>query len=62
MLYNAETLAVTGRVENILKRHDQRMLRYIAEVKWQNKASREEVVMRYALKKSVIQGCNDSNL
>ena len=43
MLYGAETWAMTGATENIMKRSDRRMLRYIAGVKWQDGVTSEEI-------------------
>ena len=46
MLYGAETWAMTGATENIMKRNDRRMLRYIAGVKWQDGVTSEEIAKR----------------
>jgi hypothetical protein len=50
MLYGAETWEMTGRVEDIMKHCDRRMLRYIAEVSWKDKVNSEEVAKRCGLK------------
>jgi len=46
MLYGAETWALTGKLEVILKSCDSRMLRYMAGVRWQDRISSEEVAKR----------------
>ena len=51
MLYGAETWAMTAKMEDIMKSCDQRMLRYMAGVRWQNRISSEEVAKRFGLKK-----------
>lgn len=50
MLHSAETWVMTGREQDILKRCDWRMWRYMAGVKYQDKASRGETVKRCNLK------------
>ena len=50
MLYGAETWAMTGRMEDILKSCDRRMLRYMAGVKWQDRVSSEEIAKRCGVK------------
>jgi len=52
ILYGAETWALTGKLEDILKSCDSRMLRYMARVRWQNrkKFSSKEVAKRCGLK------------
>jgi len=49
MLYDAETWALTGKLEDILKSCDSRMLRYMARVR-QDRISSEEVAKRCSLK------------
>ena len=49
MLYGAETWEMTGRVEDILKHCDRRMLRYMAGVSWKDKINSEEVCRRCGL-------------
>jgi len=49
MLYGAETLALTGKLEDILTSCDSRMLRYMARVRWQDRISSEEVAKRCGL-------------
>jgi len=46
MLYGAETWSLTGKLEDILKSSDIRMLRYMARVRWQDRISSEEVAKR----------------
>jgi len=36
-------MALTGKLEDILKSFDSRMLRYMARVRWQDRISSEEV-------------------
>ena len=43
MLYGAETWAMTGRMEDILRRYDRGMLRYMAGVRWQDRVPSEQV-------------------
>jgi len=50
MLYGAETWLLTGKLENILKSCDGRMLKYMARVRWQDRISSEEVAKRCGLK------------
>jgi len=50
MLYSAETWALTGKLEDILKSCDSRMLRYMVRVRWQDRISSEEVAKRCCLK------------
>jgi hypothetical protein len=50
MLYGAETWEMTGKIEDIMKHCDRRMLRYIAEVSWKDKVNSEEVAKRCGLK------------
>jgi len=50
VLYGAETLALTSKLEDILKRCDRRKLIYMARVRWQDRLSSEEVVKRCGLK------------
>ena len=50
MLYGAETWGMTGRMEDILKSCDRRMLRYMAGVKWQDRVSSEEIAKRCGVK------------
>jgi len=50
MLYGTETWALTGKLEDIFKICDSRMLRYMARVKWQDRISGEEVAKRCGLK------------
>jgi len=49
-LYCAETWALTGKFEDILKSCDSRILRYMARVRWQDWISSEEVAKRCDLK------------
>jgi len=49
-LYGAEAWALTGKLEDILKSCDSRMLRYMAGVRWQDRISSEEVAKRFGLK------------
>jgi len=48
--YGAETWALTGKLEDILKSCDSRMLKYMARVRWQDRISSEEVAKRSGLK------------
>jgi len=50
MLYGAETLALTGKLVDILISCDSRMLRYMTRVRWQDRISSEEVAKRCGLK------------
>ena len=50
MLYKPETWAMTKKDEDILRKCDRRMLRYMARVKWQDGVSSEEVVRRCGLR------------
>lgn len=50
MLCGAETWAMTDRIEDILKRCDRRILRYMAGVRWQYKISSREVAERCGVK------------
>jgi len=50
MLYGAETWALTGKLEDNLKRCDSRILRYMSRVRWQDRISSKEVVQRRDLK------------
>jgi len=50
MLYGAETWALTGKLEDILKSCNSRMLRHMARVIWQDRISSEEVAKRSGLK------------
>jgi len=49
MLYGSETWAMTKKDEDILRKCDRRMLRYMARVKWQDGVSSEEVAKRCGL-------------
>ena len=46
LLYAAETRVLTGKLEGLLVRCNQRMLRYVAKVRWQDRVSNEEVQRR----------------
>ena len=46
MLYGSETWAMTKKDEDILRKWDKRMLRYMARVKWQNGVSSDEEAKR----------------
>jgi len=46
MLYGAETWALTGKLEDIVKSCDTGMLRSMAKVRWQDRISSEEVAKR----------------
>ena len=46
MLYSAETLSLVEGMQEVLARCDRRMLRYMVEVKWQDRVSTEEEVAR----------------
>jgi len=50
MLNGAETWALTGNLEDILKGCDSRMLRYMARVRWQDRISNEKMAKRCGLK------------
>jgi len=50
MLYGAETWALTGKLEDIFKCCDSRMLIYMAGVRWQDGIFSEEVAKRSGLK------------
>jgi len=50
MLYGAETWDLIGKLEDILKSCDSRMLRYMVRVRWQDRISSEEVAKRCGLK------------
>jgi len=50
MLCGAETWALTGKLEDILKSCDRRMLRYMAGVRWQDRICNEDVAKRCGLK------------
>ena len=49
MLYGSETWAMTKKQEDIMRKCDRRMLRYMARVKWQDGVSSEEVAKRRGL-------------
>ena len=49
MLYGSETWAMTKKDEDILRKCDRRMLRYMERVKWQDGVSSEEVARRCGL-------------
>ena len=46
MLYGSETWAMTQKDEDIMKKCDRRMLRYMTGVKWKDGVSSKEVAMR----------------
>ena len=46
MLYGSQTWAMTKKDEDILRKCDRRMLRYMARVKWQDWVSSEEVARK----------------
>ena len=49
MLYECETWAMTQKDEDITRKCDRRMLRYMAGIKWQDVVSSEEVAKRCVL-------------
>jgi len=49
MLYGSETWEVTKKDEDIIRKWDRRMMKYMAKVKWQNGVSSEEVAKRCGL-------------
>ena len=51
ILYSAETWPLTQKLEEVLKRCDYRMLRFMAGVKWEDGLSNDEVAMRCGLQK-----------
>jgi len=50
MMYGAEIWVLTGKLEDILKSCDSRMLKHKARVRWQDRISSEEVAKRCGLK------------
>ena len=51
LLYSAETWALTQRMEEILKRCDNKMLRFMAGVRWEDHLTNEEVAERCGLRR-----------
>ena len=49
MLYGSETWAKTQKDEDIMRKCDRRMLRYMTGVKWQDRVSSEEIAKRCGL-------------
>ena len=49
MLYGSETWTMTQKDEDIMRKCDRRMLRYMTGVKWQHGVSSEEVATRCGL-------------
>ena len=49
LLYGSKTWAITQKDEDIIKKCDRRMLRYMTGVKWQDGVSSEEVAKRCGL-------------